>query len=77
MPSNSISQVTGSRLKVSGEGEGGINGGPSGNLYVVMDVAAHPIFDRRGDDILCEVPIEFATAALGGQIEVPTLDGKA
>ena len=68
---------TGSRPKISGEGEAGIKGGPAGNLYVIMEVEPHPLFDRHGDDILCEVPIPFTTAALGGQIEVPALRGKA
>jgi len=67
----------GSTLRITGEGEAGERGGPSGNLYVVIDIEPHPIFDRHGDDILCEVPIAFTTAALGGEIEVPTLDGKA
>jgi molecular chaperone DnaJ len=66
----------GDTLRVSGEGEAGERGGPPGNLYVVIDVQPHPIFDRYGDDILCEVPITFSTAALGDEIEVPTLDGK-
>ncbi len=67
----------GSQLKISGEGEAGLRGGPPGNLYIVLDVEPHPLFDRHGDDILIEVPISFATAALGATIEVPTLDGKA
>ena len=67
----------GATLRITGEGEAGDRGGPPGNLYVVIDVAPHPIFDRYGDDILCEVPITITTAALGGEIEVPTLDGKA
>lgn len=64
-------------LRLSGQGEAGERGGPPGNLYIVIDVEPHPIFDRHGDDILCEVPIPFTTATLGGEIEVPTLDGKA
>lgn len=67
----------GTTLRITGEGEAGERGGPPGNLYVVIDVQPHPIFDRHGDAILCEVPITFTTAALGGEIEVPTLDGKA
>jgi len=67
----------GTTLRIPGEGEAGERGGPPGNLYVVIDVEPHPIFDRHADDILCEVPITFTTAALGGEIEVPTLDGKA
>jgi molecular chaperone DnaJ len=64
-------------LRIPGEGEAGERGGPSGNLYVVVDVEPHSIFDRHGDDILCEVPITVTAAALGEEIEVPTLDGKA
>jgi len=67
----------GATLRIMGEGEAGERGGPPGNLYVVLHVESHLIFDRYGDDILCEVPITFATAVLGGEIEVPTLDGKA
>ncbi|MBN2640214.1 MAG: molecular chaperone DnaJ [Victivallales bacterium] len=68
---------TGSRLRVSGEGEAGRNGGRNGDLYVVIHVQAHDIFKREDNDILCEVPIDFVTAALGGVIEVPTITGKA
>ncbi len=66
---------TGTRLRVSGEGEGGIRGGPPGDLYVVVQVAEHPIFLRDGDDLLCQVPISFTMAALGGDAQVPTLNG--
>jgi len=65
----------GSRLKLRGEGEAGMNGGPTGDLYVVLQVAPHPIFHRDGSQILCEIPISMAQAALGAEIEVPTLDG--
>ena len=65
----------GSRLKLRGEGEVGANGGPSGDLYVVLDVQEHPIFVRDGHDLVCEVPVSFAQAALGTEMEVPTLDG--
>ncbi len=65
----------GARLRSSGQGEAGIRGGPHGDLYVVVHVADHELFVRHGDDVLCEVPISFATAALGGEIEVPTLSG--
>jgi molecular chaperone DnaJ len=65
---------TGSRLKLRGEGEVGQNGGPSGDLYVLLDVQEHPIFVRDGHDLVCEVPLSFAQAALGTEIEVPTLD---
>ncbi|PWU11155.1 MAG: molecular chaperone DnaJ [Verrucomicrobia bacterium] len=68
---------TGSRLRSSGNGEAGWRGGPSGDLYVVLHVKAHEIFQRDGDDLLCEVPVSFVQAALGAEIEVPTLDGKA
>ena len=67
----------GSRLKLRGEGEVGDNGGPSGDLYVVLDVAEHTIFTREGTDLVCEVPVSIAQAALGTEIEVPTLDGSA
>ena len=68
---------TGSRLRSAGNGEAGKRGGPPGDLYVIMHVKAHEIFHRDGDDLLCEVPISFAIAALGGDIEVPTLEGRA
>jgi molecular chaperone DnaJ len=67
---------TGSRLKLTGEGERGQRGGPPGDLYVVITVKPHPIFERQGDDVVCEVPISFVQAALGADIDVPTLDGK-
>jgi molecular chaperone DnaJ len=66
---------TGSRLRVMGEGSDGERGGPKGDLYVVMNVEPHPIFERQDDDIICEIPIAFAQAALGAEIEVPTLEG--
>jgi len=66
---------TGSRLRVRGEGERGQNGGPPGDLYVYITVEEHPFFKRDGNDIRCEVPISFPQAVLGGEIEVPTLDG--
>jgi molecular chaperone DnaJ len=68
---------TGSRLRSSGNGEAGFRGGPSGDLYVVLHVKAHEIFQRDGDDLLCEVPVSFVQAALGAEVDVPTLDGKA
>jgi molecular chaperone DnaJ len=68
---------TGSRLRSSGNGEAGFRGGPSGDLYVVLHVKPHEIFQRDGDDLLCEVPVAFIQAALGAEIEVPTLNGKA
>jgi molecular chaperone DnaJ len=67
----------GSRLRSSGNGEAGFRGGSSGDLYVVLHVKTHEIFQREGDDLLCEVPVSFTQAALGAEIEVPTLDGKA
>ncbi len=66
---------TGSRLRISGEGDPGIYGGPSGDLFVVLNVEEHPFFKREGNEIFCEVPISFPQAALGAEIEVPTLDG--
>jgi molecular chaperone DnaJ len=67
---------TGSRLKLRGEGETGPAGGSSGDLYVVIQVEPHPIFMRDNLDILCDIPISFVQAALGAEIDVPTLDGK-
>lgn len=67
----------GARLRSSGQGEAGLRGGPPGDLYVVVHVREHELFSRQGDDLICEVPIPFPTAALGGEIEVPTLDGPA
>jgi molecular chaperone DnaJ len=67
---------TGSRLKLRGEGEGGQNGGPGGDLYVVLHVRPHALFTRQGNDIVCDVPVGFTQAALGSEIDVPTLNGK-
>jgi molecular chaperone DnaJ len=67
----------GSRLRSAGNGEAGKRGGTPGDLYVIIHVKAHDIFHRDGDDLMCEVPISFPIAALGGDIEVPTLEGKA
>ncbi|MGE6751997.1 MULTISPECIES: molecular chaperone DnaJ [Rossellomorea] len=66
----------GQQLRVTGQGEPGINGGPAGDLYVVFHVRSHDFFERNGDDIYCEMPVTFAQAALGDEIEVPTLHGK-
>src|SRR5499427_4882394 len=66
---------TGDRVRLSGEGEAGRNGGPPGDLYVEIQVREHPIFERDGEHLSCEVPVSFATAALGGSVGVPTLDG--
>jgi molecular chaperone DnaJ len=67
---------TGDRIRLSGEGEAGRNGGPPGDLYVEIQVREHAIFERDGAHLSCEVPVSFATAALGGSVEVPTLDGE-
>ena len=66
----------GQRIRLSGEGEPGQHGAPAGDLYVVVQVKAHKTFERNGLDLHCELPVSFATAALGGDVEVPTLDGK-
>ena len=66
-----------SRLRSSGNGEAGARGGPAGDLYVFLQVKPHEIFQREGDDLLCEVPVSFIQATLGAEIEVPTLQGKA
>ncbi len=67
---------TGDRIRLSGEGEAGEHGAPAGDLYVQVHVREHDIFTRDGNNLYCEVPLSFTTAALGGDIEVPTLDGK-
>jgi molecular chaperone DnaJ len=67
---------TGDRIRLTGEGEAGVNGGPPGDLYVQVEVREHPIFTRDGRNLFCEVPIDFVDAALGGELEVPTLDGR-
>lgn len=66
---------TGSRIRLSGEGDAGLRGGPPGDLYIVLHVQPHDIFERRDRDLYCEVPISFPLAALGGQIEVPVIGG--
>lgn len=66
----------GQQLRVSGQGEPGINGGPAGDLYVVFHIQPHEFFERDGDDVYCEIPVTFAQAALGDELEVPTLHGK-
>ncbi|MGY8650520.1 MAG: molecular chaperone DnaJ, partial [Verrucomicrobiia bacterium] len=68
---------TGTRLRSSTNGEAGLQGGPNGDLYVILHVRPHEIFDREEDDLICEVPICFVTAALGGELKVPTLTGSA
>ena len=67
----------GDRIRLTGEGEAGVNGGPTGDLYVVVHLKQHEIFQRDGGNLHCEMPISFSTAALGGEIEVPTLGGSA
>ena len=67
----------GDRIRLTGEGEAGVNGGPTGDLYVVIHLKTHEIFQRDGGNLHCEMPISFSTAALGGEIEVPTLGGSA
>jgi len=66
---------TGTRIRLAGEGEAGMRGGPSGDLYIFIEVKDHPIFQRDGTHLFCRVPISIATAALGGEVEVPTIDG--
>ena len=66
----------GDRIRLTGEGEAGPNGGPAGDLYVQVMVREHPLFKRDGRHLFCEVPISFPDAALGGELEVPTLDGR-
>jgi molecular chaperone DnaJ len=68
---------TGSKLRSAGNGEAGVYGGQPGDLYIVIHVKDHEIFERQGDDLFCEIPVKFTLAALGGTIEVPTLSGKA
>lgn len=68
---------TGSTLRLTGEGEAGLNGGPNGDLYVHVTLMTHKLFQRQGNDLHCEIPVNFVTAALGGEIEVPTLDASS
>ena len=67
---------TGSKLRSAGKGEAGQSGGPAGDLYIVIHVKEHDLFERHEDDLYCELPIKFTLAALGGAIDVPTLFGK-
>jgi molecular chaperone DnaJ len=67
----------GDRIRLSGEGESGVNGGPPGDLYVVIRLKPHQVFTRDGSDLHCEMPVSFTMAALGGELEIPTLDGSA
>lgn len=66
---------TGSRVRVAGKGNAGLNGGPRGDLYIITDVERHPLFERKGDNIYVKVPVTITEAALGAKVEVPTLDG--
>ena len=66
---------TGTRIRLSGEGEAGMRGGPTGDLYIFIEVAEHGIFQRDGVNLYCRVPVSMTSAALGGEIEVPTIDG--
>ena len=66
---------TGTRIRLAGEGEAGMRGGPTGDLYIFIEVGDHALFEREGNNLFCRVPVSIATAALGGEIEVPTIDG--
>ncbi|WP_137700991.1 molecular chaperone DnaJ [Marimonas lutisalis] len=66
---------TGTRIRLAGEGEAGMRGGPSGDLFIFIEVERHDLFEREGKDLFCRVPVSMTTAALGGDIEVPTIDG--
>jgi molecular chaperone DnaJ len=66
---------TGTRIRLAGEGEAGMRGGPTGDLYIFIEVQEHALFERDGSNLYCRVPVSIATAALGGEIEVPTIDG--
>ncbi len=66
---------TGTRIRLAGEGEAGLRGGPTGDLYIFIEVADHPLFQREGTNLFCRVPVSMTAAALGGDIEVPTIDG--
>lgn len=66
---------TGTRIRLAGEGEAGMRGGPAGDLYIFIELREHPIFQRDGVNLFCRVPVSIATAALGGEVDVPTIDG--
>ena len=68
---------TGNRLRSSGNGDGGLRGGPAGDLYVFLIIKKHDVFEREGNDLLCDIPVSFATATLGGEKKVPTLGGNS
>jgi molecular chaperone DnaJ len=65
----------GTRIRLAGEGEAGVRGGPGGDLYIFLSMIAHPFFQREGADLHCRVPVSMVMAAMGGEIEVPTIDG--
>src|SRR5213079_1426326 len=65
----------GTRIRLAGEGEAGVRGGPPGDLYIFLSIGGHPFFQRDGADLHCRVPVSMVTAALGGEFEVPTIDG--
>ena len=69
--------MKGDQIRLAGEGEAGESGGPAGDLYVQVRLKPHDLFKRDGDDLHCEMPVSFATATLGGDMEIPTLDGRA
>ena len=66
---------TGTRIRLTGEGEAGVRGGPSGDLYIFTEIAEHKIFERDGKNLYCRIPVSMTTAAIGGEIEAPTIDG--
>jgi DnaJ-class molecular chaperone len=68
---------SGAKIRISGEGEAGIGGGPSGDLYLVVNVRPHGIFERKDDDVSSEVNLPLTTAMLGGEVQVPTINGKS
>ena len=68
---------TGSKLRSAGSGEAGVGGGAAGDLYVLIHIKDHAVFEREGEDLLCELPVKYTLAALGGTVEVPTLHSKA
>ena len=67
----------GNRLRSTGKGDAGLRGGPAGDLYVFLNLKEHEVFQRESDELFCEIPLPFSTAALGGELEVPTLTGSA
>ena len=76
MKQASVVLEEGTRIRLAGEGEAGQRGAPAGDLYIFLSIKPHPIFKRDGDLLFCQVPIPMSTATLGGQIEVPTIEGK-